>query len=96
MNGQGEAMNIDWDQALDQIFSRRLVCPRCHLDQDAIVVGYSRKESLNPYAPRHGDCPRGADCDARKLITLCEDCAQLEHFRGDSLRGGPGPRQLHA
>lgn len=77
-------MNFNWDDALDQIFGRHLVCPRCQQDQDALVVGYSRKPSLTPYAPRHGECARGVECEARKLITLCADCAQLEHFRGES------------
>lgn len=81
-------MNFNWDDALDQIFSRHLVCPRCQRDQDELVVGYARKPSLTPYAPRHGDCADGNDCDARKLITLCVECAQLEHFRGEPEHAG--------
>jgi hypothetical protein len=82
-------MNIDWDQALDQIFSRRLVCPRCHLDQEALVVGYSRNPALNAFAPRHSkDCPSGEACDARKLVTLCSDCADAERLRGELHRAG--------
>jgi hypothetical protein len=81
-------MNVNWDEALDQIFSRHLVCPRCERDQEELVVGYARKPSLSRYAPRHRDCADGIDCEARKLITLCADCAQLEHFRGESQRAG--------
>ena len=75
-------MNFNWDDALAQIFGRHLVCPRCQRDQEALVVGYATRPALASYAPRHGDCQRGEDCDARKLITLCADCARLEHFRG--------------
>ena len=46
------------------------------------MIGYSRKPSLNKYAPRHRNCPRGNECDARKLITLCTDCARQERLRG--------------
>lgn len=77
-------MNFNWDDALAEIVGRHLVCPRCQLDQEALVVGYSRKPSLTPYAPRHGDCPQGMACDSRKFITLCADCARIEHLRGTS------------
>ena len=76
-------MNFTWDEALDEIFRRHLVCPRCQRDQDVLVVGYSRKRSLSPYAPRHGECGAGDQCEARKLVTLCADCAQLERLRGE-------------
>lgn len=75
-------MNFNWDDALDQIFGRHLVCPRCKRDQETMVVGYSRRPALTPFAPRHGDCLRGVECEARKLVTLCEECAQAEHLRG--------------
>jgi hypothetical protein len=82
-------MNIDWDQTLDQILSRRLICPRCHHDQDALIVGYSRNPGLSPYAPRHSkDCASGDACNARKLVTLCVDCAGVERFRGELQRPG--------
>jgi hypothetical protein len=76
-------VNFNWDEALDQIFSSHLSCPRCGQDQEVLVVGYSRKRSLSRYAPRHTHCADGDDCDARKLITLCTDCAQREHLRGE-------------
>jgi hypothetical protein len=76
-------MNFDWEEALGDIFERRLVCPRCSQEQDTLVVGYSRKPAPNGYAPRHRDCAAGDECEARKLITLCSDCAQLERLRGE-------------
>lgn len=81
-------VNFNWDDALDQIFNRHLVCPRCRGEQTELIVGYARKPSLAGYAPRHSDCADGAQCEARKLITLCADCARLEHFRGESQRPG--------
>ena len=77
-------MNFNWDDALAEIIGHHLVCPRCQRDQDALVVGYSRRPSLSPFAPRHGECPQGTECDSRKLVTLCADCAVLEHLRGVS------------
>ena len=76
-------MNIDWDEELGEIFERRLVCPRCAQHHDTLVAGYSRKPALNKYAPRHQDCSAGDECEARKLITLCSDCALLERLVGE-------------
>ena len=75
-------MQIDWEETINGILADRLVCPRCSATSNRVVAGYSRKPTLNAFAPRHRHCPRGADCEARKLITLCEDCARAEHLRG--------------
>ncbi|MPZ99083.1 MAG: hypothetical protein GEU80_07035 [Dehalococcoidia bacterium] len=75
-------MQIDWERAINDIFIDRLSCPRCGQDQTEMIAGYSRKPSLNGFAPRHRNCPRGDECDARKLITLCEDCARAEVLPG--------------
>jgi uncharacterized protein YihD (DUF1040 family) len=81
-------MQIDWEQAVNDIFIDKLTCPRCGLDQDELVIGYSRKPSLNGFAPRHRHCPRGDECDARKLITLCEPCARAEALVGSPVDAG--------
>lgn len=75
-------MQIDWEETINKIFGHVLSCPRCGVDQETLIVGYSRKPSLNDYAPRHRNCPRGDECDARKLITLCEACARSEGLHG--------------
>lgn len=75
-------MQINWEEAINQIFADHLVCPRCGQDVDSLIIGYSRKPSLNNFAPRHRNCPRGEECEARKLITLCTDCARAERLRG--------------
>ena len=81
-------MRINWQEAINQIFARRLTCPRCQTDFEALVVGYSRKPELSPFAPRHHNCPRGDACEARKLVTLCEDCARPERLRGSTADAG--------
>ncbi|MBM3139296.1 MAG: hypothetical protein FJZ92_03540 [Chloroflexi bacterium] len=75
-------LQINWEQAINDIFVDKLACPRCGRDQDELIVGYSRKSSLNSFAPRHRNCPRGEECDARKLITLCAACARAEAVPG--------------
>lgn len=75
-------MQIDWEETINRMFGDVVSCPRCGLDREMLVIGYSRKPSLNGYAPRHRNCPRGEDCDARKLITLCEECARQEGLHG--------------
>lgn len=75
-------MQINWEDQINQIFADNLVCPRCSQGHDTLIIGYSRKPLLNTYAPRHRNCPRGDDCEARKLITLCAECARAERLRG--------------
>jgi len=78
-------MQIDWEETINKILHDVLTCPRCTKPQDALIVGYSRKPSLNAFAPRHRNCPRGEECDARKLITLCEGCARIEGLPGQPM-----------
>lgn len=75
-------MQIDWENAINRIFARRLTCPRCEADVEELIAGYSRKADLSPYAPRHQNCPRGDACEARKLTTLCVECARAAGLRG--------------
>lgn len=75
-------MQINWEDTINNLFSDVMSCPRCGRDMDTMMIGYSRKPSLNAFAPRHRNCPRGDDCDARKLITLCEECARAESLHG--------------
>ncbi len=80
-------MRIDWEEAINQIFASRLTCPRCGGEFTELVAGYSRQASLNRFAPRHRNCPRGDECDARKLTTLCADCARQVKLRGTPVDG---------
>jgi len=78
-------VQIDWEETINKIFGDTLACPRCGHDYEALVIGYSRKPTLNGYAPRHRNCPRGDECDARKLISLCETCARSEGLHGSEV-----------
>ena len=80
-------MNFNWDDILDEIFGGSLVCPRCERAHPILVAGFSRSPALSRYAARHGKCAHGDDCDARKLITLCVECARVEHLRGQPQDG---------
>ena len=81
-------MQINWEDAVNKIFGDVLTCPRCARDEGELIIGYSRKPSMNKFAPRHRNCPRGDECDARKLITLCEGCAKLEGLAGSPVGAG--------
>ncbi|MGE0230085.1 MAG: hypothetical protein AB7U23_16415 [Dehalococcoidia bacterium] len=81
-------MNFSWEDVLNEIFGASLVCPRCSHEQPVLVAGFSRKPELNRFAARHGRCSHGDECDARKLITLCVECALLEQLRGEPHDGG--------
>ncbi len=78
-------MQIDWEETINKMFGDVLSCPRCGRDYETLVIGYSRKPTLNEYAPRHRNCPRGDECDARKLISLCETCARSEGLHGSEV-----------
>lgn len=80
-------MNFNWDDVLEEIFGESLICPRCQQEQPVLIAGFSRKPELNRYAARHGRCAHGDECDARKLITLCVECARVERLRGEARDG---------
>ena len=78
-------MRINWEEAINSIFTDRLVCPRCAEEFETLTAGYSRRPEFNSYAPRHRGCPRGDECDARKLIVLCDACSRSERLRGSTV-----------
>jgi hypothetical protein len=69
-------MQIDWDKAIEEILSERLTCPRCERFTEDVVAGYTREPWGSDYAPRCQFCNRKDECDARKLVVLCNACAQ--------------------
>lgn len=74
-------MQIDWNQTINEIFSNKISCPRCgHLSTFA-YVGYSRSPEAAEYAPRCRDCQHKEECEARKLVVLCETCARELRIR---------------
>ena len=69
-------MQIDWDKTIDEILADKTACPRCGGFTDHMVAGYTREPWGADYAPRCQFCNRTEDCDARKLVVLCEGCAR--------------------
>ena len=74
-------MQIDWSKTVNDIFANKISCPRCGTLNTSVVAGYSRAPSAADYAPRCQDCTRKEDCDARKLVVVCESCARELRLR---------------
>jgi hypothetical protein len=74
-------MQIDWAKAIDDIFENQISCPRCGLITDQLVGGYSRATWAAEYAPRCANCTNKEDCESRKLVFLCENCARELRLR---------------
>ncbi len=74
-------MQIDWQQTIDEILSDKMACPRCGRFTEEVVAGYTREPWGADYAPRCQFCNRKDDCDARKLVVLCAQCANELQLR---------------
>ena len=74
-------MQIDWSKTIDDILSHKISCLRCGRLETSVCVGYSRAAAVSCYAPRCQDCSRKEGCDARKLVVLCEPCAEELHIK---------------
>lgn len=68
-------MQIDWQKTIEEILSEKIACPRCGSFADEVHAGYTREPWGADYAPRCQFCNRKEDCDARKLVVLCGQCA---------------------
>ena len=74
-------MQIDWNRTINDILGDKVACRRCGALNREIVVGYSRSPAAAEWAPRGHDCARKEDCDARKLVVVCEQCARQLRLR---------------
>lgn len=74
-------MQIDWSKTIDEIFADKLTCLRCGVLTSQVVAGYTRLPEAANYAPRCHHCTRKEDCDARKLVIVCETCAKELRLR---------------
>jgi hypothetical protein len=74
-------MQIDWAKTIDDILDNQVSCPRCGLLTDHLVAGYSRAPWAAEYAPRCANCTNKEDCESRKLVFLCENCARELRLR---------------
>lgn len=75
-------MQIDWQKTIDEILSTEICCPRCGALVSEVMVGYSRAASASQFAPLCQGCNPHEECDARKLVLLCEPCARELRLRG--------------
>ena len=74
-------MQIDWVKTIEDIFANQVSCPRCGILTPQLVAGYSRAPWAAEYAPRCQNCTHKEDCDSRKLVFLCENCAKELRLR---------------
>jgi hypothetical protein len=74
-------MQFDWAKTIGDIFADQLTCPRCDVLTPQLVAGYSHAPWAAEYAPRCQDCSHKEDCDSRKLVFLCENCARELRLR---------------
>ena len=44
-------MQIDWQQAINDILSKKLSCPRCGSLADEVCIGYLRMPEASAWAP---------------------------------------------
>jgi len=78
-------MQIDWEKTLDDIFADKINCLRCGSLNSTLVAGYSRSPSAADYAPRSHNCKNKEECDARRLVVVCENCARELRLRADAV-----------
>lgn len=74
-------MHIDWGKTIEDIFADKISCLRCGVLTPFVVAGYSRVPAAADFAPRCQYCTRKEDCDARKLVVVCENCARELRLR---------------
>jgi hypothetical protein len=74
-------MQFDWAKAIDDIFESRISCPRCEALSPQLVAGYSRAPWAAEYAPRCKNCSHKEDCESRKLVFVCDNCARELRLR---------------
>jgi len=74
-------MQIDWGKTIEDIFANKMSCLRCGALDSSMVAGYSRSPDVAQYAPRCQDCDRKEECEARKLVVVCEACARELRIR---------------
>jgi hypothetical protein len=74
-------MQIDWHKTIDDIFADKISCRRCGSLSSTLVAGYSRSSAAAEFAPRPHFCKNKEECDARRLVVVCESCARELRLR---------------
>lgn len=75
-------MEMDWNKAINEILSEKMSCQACNLLDDQMVVGFTRSSDAAVFAPRCRECVDKSDCEARKLVIVCPDCARKYRVNG--------------
>ena len=75
-------MQVDWNEAINEILSGKITCQSCGISGDTMVVGYTRDTDAAQFALRCQECTDKSDCDARKLVVVCENCARRYRVNG--------------
>jgi hypothetical protein len=76
-------MQVDWDQTLNDILAGKMACQGCNAMADEMVVGYTRSAEAAEFADRCKECVDKSDCDARKLVVVCDACAAKFRVNGE-------------
>ncbi len=76
-------MQLDWDKAINEILSEKMTCQACGALGEQMIVGYTRETSAAEFAMRCKECVDKTDCDARKLVVVCEACARTHRVNGE-------------
>jgi len=74
-------MQINWQQTINDILADKLSCPRCGSLIEEVFIGYLRTPEAADWAPLCEGCSKREGCEARKLVTLCQDCAAHVRLR---------------
>lgn len=78
-----EPMQVDWEKTLNEILAHKMSCQACGAMGDMMVVGYTRAPEAAAFAVRCRECTDKSNCDARKLVVVCEPCARQYRVSGE-------------
>ncbi len=76
-------MKLDWDETLNEILAEKMSCQACGALGEEMIVGYTRDAEAAVFAQRCKECVDKTDCDARKLVVVCPDCAKKYRVNGE-------------
>jgi len=78
-------MQLDWDKTINEILAEKMACQACGALGDEMIVGFTRNTAAAEFAMRCRDCTDKTDCDARKLVVVCEPCAKTFRVNGERM-----------
>jgi hypothetical protein len=78
-------MQLDWDKTINEILAEKMACQACGTLGDEMIVGFTRDTAAAEFAMRCRDCTDKTECDARKLVVVCEPCAKTYRVNGERM-----------